>query len=52
METKKLWDMQRIILVKIEANGKELQNLNQASSNLLAKRQMKCEKIHLEKNKS
>lgn len=37
-------------LVKMENDCKELQNFNQVSSDLLAKRQMKCEEIHKVKN--
>lgn len=37
-------------LVKMENDCKELQKFNQVSSDLLAKRQMKCEEIHKVKN--
>lgn len=46
METEKSRDLRAIILVKTETDCRELQNFNQVSSDLLAKRQMTCEEIH------
>lgn len=52
METEKSWDMKGIILAQTKTNCKELQNFNEISSDLLAKRQMKCKEIHREKKES
>lgn len=52
METEKSLDMKGIILAQTKTNCKELQNFNEISSDLLAKRQMKCKEIHSEKKES